>query len=183
MTPISARSRRPTSHGTSVSEPSAKVTFFTTLMLASSRRACSSVSTGVLPRLTTCFGPRTACAGLMARTWPTIEPVEQHADRGQVLLDGRPCRCALLHGPIAGVRHLQRLDIGSDMERLDIDEPADAVLLEPGEERARRPGNRPCGCCRSRSRRRKNRGNGVPPDRRRWRSSPARRANCAASTS
>ena len=71
MTPISARSRRPTSDGTSASEPSDKVAFLTTLMLSSSCRACSSVSTGVLPRLTTCLGPRTAWAGLMARTWPT----------------------------------------------------------------------------------------------------------------
>jgi hypothetical protein len=33
--------------------------------------SCSSVRTGVLRRLTTCFGPRTACAGLTARTSPT----------------------------------------------------------------------------------------------------------------
>ena len=44
----------------------------TTVMLSSSRRAWSSVSTGVLSRLTTSLGPRTACAGLMARTWPTM---------------------------------------------------------------------------------------------------------------
>jgi hypothetical protein len=67
------------------------------------------------------------------------KPVEQHADRSQVLLDGRPGRGALFHCGIAGVGHLQRLDIRSDMERLDIDEPADAVLLEPGEERAHGP--------------------------------------------
>ena len=59
------------------------------------------------------------------------EPVEQHADRRQVLLDGRPGGRALSHGAIAGVRHLQRFDIGGDMEGLDIDEPADAVLLAP----------------------------------------------------
>ena len=28
-------------------------------------------STGVLPVLTTCFGPRTELAGLKGRTWPT----------------------------------------------------------------------------------------------------------------
>ena len=28
----------------------------------SGRRACSSVNTGISPRLTTCFGPRTECA-------------------------------------------------------------------------------------------------------------------------
>jgi hypothetical protein len=64
------------------------------------------------------------------------EPIEQHADRGKVLFDGRPGRRALFHCRIAGVGHLQRFDIRSDMERLDIDEPADAVLIEPGEERA-----------------------------------------------
>ena len=67
------------------------------------------------------------------------EPVEQHADCREVLLDGRPGGCALFHCRIAGVGHLQRFDIRSDMEGLDIDEPADAVLLEPGEERAHGP--------------------------------------------
>jgi hypothetical protein len=43
ITAISARSRRPTSQGTSASEPSGKVTFFTTLMLSSRRLACCSV--------------------------------------------------------------------------------------------------------------------------------------------
>jgi hypothetical protein len=55
-----------------------------------------------------------------------------------VLLDGRPRRGALPHGSIAGLRYPQRIDLGSDMERLDIDEPADAVLLERGEERDHR---------------------------------------------
>ena len=58
-------------------------------MLSSSSRACAAVSTGVLPRLTTCFGPRTECAGLMRDDLADDEPVEQHADRGEVLLDGR----------------------------------------------------------------------------------------------
>ena len=62
------------------------------------------------------------------------EPVEQHADRGQMLLNGRPRGRALLDGGIAGVRHPQRLQIGSDVERLDIGEFAEAVLIEPEEE-------------------------------------------------
>jgi hypothetical protein len=45
-------------------------------MLSSRRRAWSSVSTGVLPRLTTCLGPHTACAGLMARILVDNQPVE-----------------------------------------------------------------------------------------------------------
>ena len=56
------------------------------------------------------------------------EPVEQHADRREVLLDGR-----------LGGRRLQRLDVGGDMHRLDIDELANAVLLDPSEERADGP--------------------------------------------
>ena len=58
-------------------------------MVSMSRRAWSAVSTGVLPRLTTYFGPRTACAGLVAMTRPTTQPVEAYPDRGQVLLHGR----------------------------------------------------------------------------------------------
>jgi hypothetical protein len=57
MTLISARSRSPTTVETS--------------MLSSRARASAGVSTGVLPRLTTCVGPRTACAGFVA----TIPPV------------------------------------------------------------------------------------------------------------
>ena len=56
------------------------------------------------------------------------EPVEQHAHGGEVLLDGR-----------LGDGFLQRLDIGRDMQRLDIGELGDAVPFEPGKERARRP--------------------------------------------
>jgi hypothetical protein len=37
---------------------------------ASSLRHSSPSSTGVLPVLTTCFGPRTAAAGLVGTTWP-----------------------------------------------------------------------------------------------------------------
>ena len=51
------------------------------------------------------------------------EPVEQHPYRGEVLLDRR-----LLE--ILG----QRLDIGGDMQRLDIGDFADGVLVAPGEE-------------------------------------------------
>ena len=56
------------------------------------------------------------------------QPVEQHAHGGEVLLDGR-----------LGGGFLQRLDIGRDMQRLDIDQLGDAALFEPGEERAARP--------------------------------------------
>jgi hypothetical protein len=51
------------------------------------------------------------------------QPIEQHADGGEVLLDGR-------------LRHslLERLYIGGDVERLDIDQPDDPGGIEPGEE-------------------------------------------------
>jgi hypothetical protein len=51
------------------------------------------------------------------------QPVEAHPDRREVLLDGR-----LGHpGP-------ERLDIGGDVERLDVDELADLVAVDPGKE-------------------------------------------------
>jgi hypothetical protein len=53
------------------------------------------------------------------------EPVEQMADGGQVLLDGR-----------LGGRGLQRLDVGRDVDRLDIGDLGQAISFEPGEERA-----------------------------------------------
>src|SRR3954465_15334322 len=56
ITEISARSRKPTRVVVSI--------------LSSNARASSAVSTGVLPRRTTCFGPRTECAGFIATTWP-----------------------------------------------------------------------------------------------------------------
>ena len=57
------------------------------------------------------------------------QPVEEHADTGQVLLDRgrRPFR-------------LQGLDVGGDMHRLHILQPAKTALLAPDEEGARRPG-------------------------------------------
>jgi hypothetical protein len=59
---------------------------------------------------------------------PDHEPVEQHTDRGEVQFDGR-----------LGGRRLQNLYIGRDMDRLDVCELADLVLLDPGEEVARGP--------------------------------------------
>ena len=77
-------------------------------MLSRSLRAWSAVSTGVLPRLTACFGPRTECAGIDREHLADDQPVEQHADRGQVLLDGRLLKILA-----------ERADIGGHMHRLD----------------------------------------------------------------
>ena len=56
------------------------------------------------------------------------EPIEQHADRGQVLLD-----CRLRHG------FLQALNIGRDVQRLDVGQLADPVTVAPGEKQLHRP--------------------------------------------
>jgi hypothetical protein len=48
-------------------------------------------------------------------------------------------RRALPCASIARIGHLQRLEIGRDMKGLDIDELANAVLLEPGKKAAHGP--------------------------------------------
>ena len=53
------------------------------------------------------------------------QPVEQHADGGQVLLDRRLLEILA-----------ERLDIGRDVQRLDVGELAELVVLAPGEEPA-----------------------------------------------
>ena len=51
------------------------------------------------------------------------QPVEQHADGGEVLLDRRLLEILA-----------ERLDIGGDVQRLDVGELADPVMVAPGEE-------------------------------------------------
>ena len=51
------------------------------------------------------------------------QPVEQHADGGEVLLDRRFFKILA-----------ERLDIGRDVERLDIGDLADLMMVDPGEE-------------------------------------------------
>jgi hypothetical protein len=75
MTPISARSRSPTRVEVS--------------MLSIRTRAWSVVSTGVLPRLMTCLGPRTEVAGLVAR----IPPVTSQSNNMRIA-----ARCCLSVG-------------------------------------------------------------------------------------
>src|SRR3954467_12753088 len=104
MTPIKARSRRPTTVEVS--------------MLSIRRRACSSFSTGVLPRRTTYFGPRTAYAGLTASTWPTTS--QSNSMR-------TAARCCLTVG-------LAAVSCSASVSTSD-----DDGLFEPREERARGP--------------------------------------------
>jgi hypothetical protein len=56
------------------------------------------------------------------------EPVEQHANCGQMQFYGR-----------LGGRRLQHLHRGGDVDRLDVGELADLVLLDPGEKMAGGP--------------------------------------------
>src|SRR5467141_3810890 len=93
MSPISARSRRPTCVDVS--------------MLSSSARASAGSSTGVCPDVTTCRGPGTDAAGLTGTTLAGHQPVEQTTDRGEPLLDDRRGELAC-----AG------LDPGGDVHRL-----------------------------------------------------------------
>ena len=71
------------------------------------------------------MGPRTAWAGFSLRTWAGDQPVEQDAERRQVLLDGG-------RGQLA----LQVLNESGDVDRLHLGEPADAVILTPGRKAA-----------------------------------------------
>jgi len=84
--------------------------FLTTLTLSSSWRACSSVSTRGLEDLA------------------DREPVEQHPNRREMQFDGR-----------LGSRRLQPLYVCCNVDRLDVGELTDLVLLDPGEEVAGGP--------------------------------------------
>jgi hypothetical protein len=78
---------------------------------------------GGLAALDDVLGPAHRGGGIAGEDAASDEPIEQHADGGEVLLDGR-------------LRHslLERLYIGGDVERLDIDQRHDAGGFEPGEE-------------------------------------------------
>ena len=127
-------------------------------MLSSSRRACSASSTVVLPVFTTCFGPRTACAGLVATIWPVTS--QSNSMR-------MAARCCLTDGfskPLASFRYRRRRATARCRRA------GRSGVLAPGEEPARMPGNRPCGCSCCGSSRRRIPGNGAPRGRRRRRS-------------
>src|SRR5947199_9716327 len=115
---MSARSRNPTRAGSNFSCLPSRAVFLTIGILSSSSRASSAVSTGVLPFFTTYLGPRTAWAGFDIEDVADHQPVEQHAERGQVLLDRRRRELAL-----------QFLDECSDVDGLNAGELADAAGL------------------------------------------------------
>ena len=84
-------------------------------MLSSSSRACSAVSTGVLPRLHDVLRAAHRVGRVGGDDLAGDQPVEQHADGGEVLLDRRLLEILA-----------ERLDIGGDVQRLDVGELADA---------------------------------------------------------
>jgi hypothetical protein len=69
------------------------------------------------------FGPAHRMRRVGGEDLADDEPIEQHANGRQVLLHRR-----------LGSGRLQRLYIGGDMDRLDVGELAELVLLDPGEE-------------------------------------------------
>ena len=77
-------------------------------MLSISCRHSSPSSTGVLPVFTTCFGPRTAAAGLIGTTWPvTSQSNSMRTAASCCFTSGAECVCCSC------------LDIGGDVERPD----------------------------------------------------------------
>ena len=78
-------------------------------MPSSIARVSFAESTGVLPVLTTCFGPRTELAGLKGRTWPTTSQSKEHPECGEVLFHARRRE-----------QGRELLDVGGDHHRLDL---------------------------------------------------------------
>ena len=108
MSPISARSRRPTTVDVS--------------MLSSSARASDGSSTGVCPDVTTCRGPRTDAAGLTGTTWP----VTSQSNRWRIAAS----RCLTLG---AASSRVAGLDPGGDVHRLDGADRRHAGARAPGQ--------------------------------------------------
>jgi hypothetical protein len=85
-----------------------------------SRTSCAD-STGVLPTLTECLGPRTDAARIDRQHLADHEPVEKCAQCGQSLLHGLR-------------RQAQLVDVGGDVHGLDRTHVEDAVSTAPTRE-------------------------------------------------
>ena len=72
------------------------------------------------------FGAAHGVGGVHLQNVAGHQPVKEHTQRGQVLLDGG-----------RGERSLQILDEGGDVEGLHVGEPGDAAALAPGVEAPR----------------------------------------------
>ena len=89
-------------------------------------RASRASSTGVLPRLTTCLGPRTAFAGLRCRWW-----------RARRTASGSPPSAASGSARIAVARVLR---LGSNVNQRDSGDRGQLPILEAAAEIANCPG-------------------------------------------
>jgi hypothetical protein len=108
MTPISARSRRPTINCcVDAIEQAAG------LLLGQGRGFAAAHDV---------LAPAHGMGRIDGEDLADHQPVEQHADRREVQFDGR-----------LGGRRLQHLYIRSDVHRLEVGQPADLVLLDPRE--------------------------------------------------
>src|SRR5260221_8935250 len=97
-------------------------------MLWGSRRAWSSARTGGLAAFDGMFRAADRVRRVAGEDLADDQPVEEHAEGGEVLLHGR-----------LGELVLQDLDIGRDVQRLDADELGEAVRVAPREEVADGP--------------------------------------------
>ena len=102
-------------------------TTLVTSMLENSSRASSAEITGVSPLVTEYFGPRTDAAGLTATTWPTTSQ-----SKSMRIV----ARCCFTVG-FETVRP-KLLDVGGDVNRLNLREVRDAARLTPAKKRAGR---------------------------------------------
>ena len=130
MRPIRARSRKPTG------------------VVTSMRRAARAPPKDRAPAScrasTLCDGPAHGGGGIDRHDLAGHQPVEQVADRGEALLDGR-------RGSLAA----ELLDVGGDVQRLHVGDRRDAGALAPGQKFPRRLARRrgACACCGSERRR------------------------------
>jgi hypothetical protein len=76
---------------------------------SSSVRISSAASTDVLPFLTLLLGPAHRVCGIGRHDLAGDEPMEEHADGGQVLLDAR-----------LGQHGAELLDLAGDVDRLNV---------------------------------------------------------------
>jgi hypothetical protein len=116
---MSARSRNPISAGSSDCVASSRPVLLAIAMLSSSSRASAAVSTGRLSLFHDVFGAAHGMGGVHVQDMARHEPVEQHGQRGQVLLHRGRREFALL------------LDEGSDVDGLHASKLADAAGRAP----------------------------------------------------
>src|ERR1700730_9251714 len=108
MTPMRARSRRPTTCAVS-------------MLLRNSVVSCEDI-TVVAPLMTECRGPRTACAGFDGNTWPVTS--QSNNMRMQA-------RCCLTEG--GDMSGGEVFDISGHMDRLHVLQPGNPLPFAPAQ--------------------------------------------------